>query len=137
MPIEFDIRPTVEKHSALPIQRLRVLRSFDEVRLAQMRYGVVFVFAAWSGPAVEGLQRFTKVMKSLDIRSLDLVVLDIDCLTEDSASQLFGVPSFTTGGWGETLWVRDGRVIARVLAHTAPESSIEQHTRELLDDNAA
>ena len=33
--------------------------------------------------------------------------------------------------------VRDGRIFARVLAHTAPESLIEQHTRGLLDDNAA
>ena len=82
-------------------------------------------------------QRFTKVIKSLDARSLDLVVLDADCLTEDSATLLFGAPSFTTGGWGETIWIRDGRVIARVLAHAAPESLIEQHTRGLLDDNAA
>ena|SRR6266567_5327869 len=137
MPTKLDIRPTVGKHSALPIERLRVLRSFDEVQLARMRRGVVFVFAAWSGSAVMGLQRFTKVMKSFDTRSLDLVVLDIDCLTEDSASQLFGVPSFTTGGWGETLWIRDGRIVARELAHTAPEGLIEQHTKRLLDDNVA
>jgi hypothetical protein len=137
MPTEFDIRPMVTEHSAIPIERIRVLRSFDEVYLPQMRRGIVFVFAAWSGPAVMGLQRFTKGIKSLDTHSLDLVVLDIDCLTEDSATQLFGTPSFTTGGWGETIWIRDGSIIARQLAHAAPESLIEQHTRELLDDNAA
>lgn len=137
MRTDFDIRPTVEKHSAIPIARLRVLQSFDEVHLPDMRRGIVFVLAAWSGPAVIGLQRFTRVIQSLDTRSLDLVVLDTDCLTEDSAALLFGAPSFTTGGWGETIWIRDGHVLARVLAHTAPESMIEQHTRELLHDNAA
>ena len=137
MPAESDIRPKVEKYSAIPMERLRVLQSFDEVHLPQMRRGIVFVFAAWSGPAVMGLQRFTKVIKSLDTRSLDLVVLDTDCLTEDSATQLFGTPSFTTGGWGEMIWIRDGRVIVRELGHIAPEALIEQHTRELLDDNAA
>lgn len=137
MHTEFDIRPVVKKYSAIPIARLRVLQSFDEVHLPDMRRGIIFVFAAWSGPAVGGLQRFTKVIQSLDTRSLDLVILDADCLTEDSTTHLFGTPSFTTGGWGEALWIRDGHVFARVLAHTAPASSIELHTRGLLDDNAA
>ncbi len=135
MRTDFDIHPTVEKYSAIPIARLRVLQSFDEVHLPDVRRGIIFVFAAWSGPAVMGFQRFTKVIQSLDTRSLDLVVLDTDCLTEDSAAQLFGLPSFTTGGWGEAIWIRDGCVIARALTHTAPEFMFEQHTRELLDDN--
>jgi hypothetical protein len=137
MRTDFDMRPPVEKYSAIPMAHLRVLQSFDEVHLSEMRRGIIFVLAAWSGAAVMGLQRFTKVIKSLDTRSLDLVVLDTDCLNEDSATQLFGAPSFTTGGWGETIWVRDGRIIAQVLAHSAPESLIDQHTRELFDDNVA
>ncbi len=84
-----------------------------------------------------GLRRLTGVIQSLDTRSVDLVVLDADCLTEDTATQLFGGPNFTMGGWGETIWIRDGRVVARVLAHTAPESLMERYTRGLLDDNAA
>lgn len=136
MRTDFDICPMVEKHSAIPIARLRVLQNFDEVQLSDVRRGIIFVFAAWSGPAVMGLQRFTKVIQPLDTRSLDLVVLDTDCLTEDSVAQLFGVPSFSSGGWGEAIWIRDGCIIARVLAHTAPESMIERHTRELLDDDA-
>jgi hypothetical protein len=136
MSTQFDIRPTVEKYSAIPIARLRVLQSFDEIHLPDMRRGIIFVLAVWSGPAVMGLQRFTKAIQLLDTHSLNLVVLDTDCLTEDSAAQLFGAPGFTTGGGGETIWIRDGRVFARVLAYSAPESLIEQHTRGLLDDNA-
>jgi hypothetical protein len=98
---DFDKSPTVEKNSAIPIARLRVLQRFDEVRLSEMRRGIIFILAAWSGPAVMGLRRFTKLIKSLDIHSLDLVVLDTDCLTEDSASQLFDAPFFTAAGWDE------------------------------------
>ena len=60
-------------------------------------------------------------------------VLDIDCLTEDSATELFGAPSFTTGGWGETIWIQNGRVVARELAHKASEALIQQPTKVLLD----
>jgi hypothetical protein len=127
----------VEEFSALPIGRLRVLRSFDEIQLPKMRRGIVFVFAAWSVPAVAGLRRFTKILLPLDTRSLDLVVLDTDCLNEDSASQLFGIPSFSTGGWGETIWIRDGRIVARELAHTASDSVMEAYTRGLIDDGTA
>lgn len=132
---EFDIRPMVEKHSAIPLARLRVLQRVDDVRLPDMQRGIVYVFAAWSGPAVIGLRRFTKAIQALDTHLLEMVVLDIDCLTEDSASQLFGTPSIATGGWGDTLWIRDGRIIASALAHTAPESLMKQHTQGLLDDN--
>jgi hypothetical protein len=137
MPVEFDIRPMVEKYSAMPVGRLRVLRSFEDLQLSLIRRGIVFVFAAWSGPAIMALQRFTKVLKTMDTDSLDLVVLDTDSLAEDLAIQLFGNEGFTTGGWGETIWVRDGRVVARELAHTASEGLIEHHTKGLLQDNAA
>jgi len=133
MSIEFDIRPMVEKRSAIPMERVRVLRSFDELHLPEMRRGIVFVFAAWSAPAVMGFQRLTKMIKTLDTGFLELVVLDIDCLTAESAKLLFGAPGFTTGGWGETLWVRDGHIVARALGHSAPDALIEEHTRGLLD----
>lgn len=133
MSIEFDIRPMVENRSAIPMERLRVLRSFDGLHLPEMQRGIVFVFAAWSVPAVMGFQRLTKMIKTLDTGSLDLVVLDIDCLTAESAELLFGAPGFTTGGWGETLWVRDGQIVARALGHSAPDALIEEYTRGLLD----
>ena len=130
----FDIRPMVEKCSAVPLARLRVLQSVDGIEPANMRRGIIFVFAAWSGPAIMGFKRFTRVIQSLDTGDFDLVVLDIDCLTADLAAELFGGPGFTSGGGGETIWIRDGVVFARELSHAAPESLMEQHTRGLLDE---
>src|SRR5262245_18989427 len=127
---EFDIRRMLEMISAIPMARLRILQSFDEVHLSEMRRGIIFVFAAWIAPSVMAFRRFANAIKPLATRSLDLVVLDTECLTGDSARQLFGAPGFTTGGSGETIRVRDGRIIMRVLAPITPETLLEQYTRE-------
>lgn len=132
MPVDFDIRPMVQKNSILSVERLRVLNRFEDVRLTEIRRGVVFVFAAWSGPAVVALKRFTQVMSELPTSSLDLVVLDTDCLTAESATKLFGTDGFRAGGYGETIWVKDGVVIAREIAAPASEQALRDHTRELL-----
>lgn len=91
MPSEVDIRPMVETNSAVPMDQLRVARSLEELRLSNADRGIIFVFAAWSGPTVMAFQRFTRVMKSMDTRSLDVVVLDTDCLTQVSAAQPFNL----------------------------------------------
>ena len=122
----------VQKNSVLPMERLRVVSRFEDVRLTEICRGVVFVFAAWSGPAVLALRRFTQVMSELPTDSLDLVVLDTDCLTAEAATQLFGTDGFRAGGYGETIWVKDGVVVAREIAAPASEQALRDHTRELL-----
>ncbi len=128
----FDIRQMVEEYSALPMERLQVWQSFDEVYFSKMQRGIIFVFAAWSAPSVMSFRRFTEVLKSIDTDSADIIVLDIDCLTKGANEQLFGSPTFHPGGAGEIIWIRNGRVVALTLAHSAADSLIEQHTRELL-----
>jgi hypothetical protein len=130
---EFDICPIVQKHSALPIERLRVLSHFGDARLAEIRRGVVFVLAAWSAPSVVALKRFTRIMSELPTSGLDLVVVDTDCLDAESEAQLFGTDGFRPGGWGETIWVRDGVVVAREIAGLGSEQALRDHTRRLLE----
>jgi hypothetical protein len=137
MPVHFDIRPMVHKHSKLPMARLRIVSRFEDAGLTTISRGIVFVFAAWSGYAVLALQRFTRIMAELPTNSLELVVLDIDRLTADTAAQLFGTSGFHTGGNGETICVRDGAVVAREQASSASEHLLFGHTRELLNDRAA
>ncbi len=125
----------VQKYSAIPMDRLRVVSHFEEVRLTEIRGGVVFVFAAWSGPAIVGFKKFTRLMNELPVESLDLVILDTDCLNGSSAEQLFGTEGFIAGGNGETLWVKDGVIVARESAASASEQTIRSHTKELLNDS--
>ncbi len=75
---------------------------------------------------------FTQVMSELATSPLDLVVLDTDCLTNESATQLFGTDGFRAGGYGETIWVRDGVVVAREIPVPGGEQALRDHTRELL-----
>jgi hypothetical protein len=130
MPVEFDIRPSVQKNSELPFERLRVVQNLSELRLPDIRVGVVFIFADWSGPAFIALRRFTRLLSTLDLGSLDVVILDIDSMTGDDMIRLFG---HVFHGAGETLWVQDGRVVAELSAFR-PESEalIIRHTRKLL-----
>ncbi len=136
MAVEFDIRPMVQKHSSIPMERLRVVSRFDDVQLGAMRRGVIFVFAAWSGPALLGFKQFTKILSEF-VAALDLVVLDTDCLTAETATQLFGTDGFRAGGYGETIWVRDGVITAREVSSDGGEQVFREHTRDLLDDHAA
>lgn len=130
VPVEFDIRPSVQKNTELPFERLRIVQSLSKLRLQDIPVGVVFVFAVWSGPAVMALRRFTRLLSTLDLGSLDVVILDNDSMTGHDMIQLFG---HVFHGSGETLWVRDGRVVAELSAsQPESESLIISHTRELL-----
>jgi len=132
MAVEFDIRPMVQKYSVLPIERLKVVIRFEDARLKEIQRGVIFVFAAWSGPAVLAFQRFTQIMSELPTVSLDLLVLDMDCLDAESAAQLFGTDGFPAGVWGETIWVRSGAVVAREIAKAGAEQALRDNTLALV-----
>lgn len=128
-----DILPIVQIHSAIPKERLRVVSRFEDVRLAEIRRGVVFVFAAWSGPAIMGFKKFTRLMNELPVSLFELVVLDTDCLNDLSAERLFGTEGFIAGGNGETIWVKDGVIVARESAAYASDQALRAHTQELLE----
>ena len=56
--------------------------------------------------------------------------LRADCMTDDDMIRLFGQ---VFHGAGETLWIRDGRVVAELSAfQPGSESLIVSQTRQLL-----
>lgn len=118
----------------MPFERLRITRQLDEANVPCIRRGIVFIFAVWSGPAIIAFERFTRILAGMDTGALDLVVLDTDCLTSEAENMLWGA---NVGGGGETLWIRDGVVIARSLLYL-PESEPElvSHTQDLLNESA-
>jgi hypothetical protein len=48
----FDITPTVTRYCAGPLERVRIVSRFEDLRLTQIRRGIVYILAAWSGPSV-------------------------------------------------------------------------------------
>lgn len=130
-----DIRSTLEKHSVLPLDRFRIVQTFEDLQLLSIRRGIVFIFATWSGPAYVAFKRFTRVTASIDTSLIELFILDIDCLTNAIINQYLKNARLTTAGCGETFWVRDGKIVASaVLISDSAETSIIQHTKELLDE---
>ena len=91
----------------------------------------MFIFAAWSGPAVAAFKRFTKILSSIETSKLDLIVLDTDCLDREVNLPEWAVKR---GGWGETIWIRDGQPVAQLrLSSPGTDNEIICHTRDLLD----
>jgi hypothetical protein len=129
-----DIDPifsdTVKNRSEIPPERLRVVQTQEGLRLSHIRSGIVFVYAIWSGSSVMGFKKLTRLLSTVDTTSLDIVVLDNDCMNPDDMIRLFG---HVFHGAGETLWLRDGQVVAELQAFR-PESDdlILSHTKALL-----
>ena len=137
MPIKFDITSGVKEQSAIPFERLTVVRRFEELPLAQIRRGIVYFFAGWSGLSLTYFHRATKVLTPFVDTSLEIYVVDIDCVPGDFMMSTFGHSH--PAGSGETIWVRDGRIVSVVDTYLGPQVDAEvlRRTRELLYDNVA
>ena len=130
-----DIVDVLKKHAKMPFDRLRVCRQLNESSMSSIRRGIVFIFAVWSGPAIIAFERFTRVLGGMDTVGLDLVVLDTDCLSSEAGVALWGK---NVGGGGETLWIRDGGIVACSLLYLADcEPELVGQTQDLLDESAA
>jgi hypothetical protein len=128
----FDIIPMVRKYSAIPLDRLQIVSNTADLHLERIRRGVLFVFAAWSGQAVMALQRLTRLLGSRDFEQLEVIVLDIECMTTQEMTQIFGR---TLHGDGETFWIREGKLVASLEIYKSEiEMLILGYTRRLLDD---
>lgn len=101
---------SLAKYSRLPLERIRYVPEADAATVRSIRRGVLFLMAFWSGGAVQAFARLTEVLARLDAQgSLELVVADVD-----GSPELYELPEFKgkVRGWGETAWVRDGRIVA-------------------------
>jgi hypothetical protein len=122
----------VEKYTELPFNRLRVVCLLADLQLPELRRAVIFVFAAWSGPAVMAFKKLTRILATIDLGSLDVVILDIDCMRPEDVIRLFG---HVFHGAGETFWIRDGRVCAELSAYRADsEPLLLSHTKSLVEN---
>ena len=113
---------------------MRIVQNLAEFDIDRIRAAVVFVFAGWSGPSYLALRRVTGLLSTLELGSLDVIILDNDSMTAEDMIRLFGRAFY---GAGETLWIRDGRLIAE-LSVNRPESEelILSHTKRLLEAQA-
>ena len=130
MQATFDIWPMVRKYSAIPCDQLQVIRDITTFQLSKIDRGIVLIFAAWSGHSVIAHQRLTKSLSRGDLQFLEIKVIDIESMTSQDMIRLFGR---VFQGSGDTLWIRQGKVIAQLEAFQ-PESEpvILAYTKKLL-----
>jgi hypothetical protein len=126
----FDICPMVRKYSAIPCEQLQVVRDITTFDLSKIDRGIVLIFAAWSGHSVIALQRVTQSLSRGDLDCLEIKVIDIESMTGQDMKRLFGR---VFHGDGETLWIREGKIVAQLEAfEPESESSILACTRKLV-----
>lgn len=89
MTSNFDITPTVSKYSVLPLNRVQIVSSLDDLRITRIRLGIIYILALWSGPSIMVLQQITKALARLDSSVLEFFVVDIDCVPPDFSTATF------------------------------------------------
>ena len=110
----------------------RVIKDINDFNLQDIKKGIVFIFAAWSGPSRIAFNNLTHLLTSFDLSSVDVFVLDNDFdLSGELWIRMFG---HVFHGAGETLWIRNGKVVAEASAFNPDsKSKILDNTRNLLN----
>jgi hypothetical protein len=130
MQTTFDIGPMVRKYSAIPSEQIQVIHDITAFHLSEIARGIVLIFAAGSGHSVTALQRLTGLISRLDGEVLEIKVIDIESMTEQDMIRVFGR---VFHGYGETLWIEAGKVIAQLEAfEPQSEPLILAYTKKLL-----
>ncbi len=97
---------SIKKYSGkLPEAQFRII-SPDDFEISTVNRGVLFVFAAWSGPAVVSYQLLCHELAQTQTATISVLVVDIDFIDQEFSSRVFGG---ALGGWGEALWIKDGQ----------------------------
>jgi hypothetical protein len=122
---------TLAKYSKLPVERIRYLSDADEAAVRAIKRGVLIQVAFWSSPAIEAFRDLTSVISKIDDSdNIELVVVDTD-----GARSLFAVSEFLGAiqGAGETVWVRNGEIIATSGLGRPTMSCLMSNTKMLLE----
>lgn len=100
---------SLAKWSSIPLERIRYVPDADAEIVQSIERGVLFLMAFWSGGALQAFAALTEVLSRLAADELEVVVVDVD-----GSSDLYHVPEFEgkVHGWGETAWIRNGKIIA-------------------------
>ena len=126
----FDIGPMVRKYSAVPSEQVQVIHDIATFHLSEIFRGIVLIFAAGNGHSITALQRLTGLISKLNVEALEIKVIDIESMTEQDMIRVFGR---VFHGYGETLWIEAGKVIAQLDAfEPQSEPLILTYTKKLL-----
>jgi hypothetical protein len=85
------------------LERVRIISRFEDLPLAQIRRGIVYILAAWSDPSVMHFRLITEAFSRIDWSRLEFYLVDIDCVPDDFYA---GDVSARCARWRDSLGTR-------------------------------
>lgn len=106
----------------LPYDRIKILR-FDQLELATIIRGVLFVFATWSGDAIRSFRLLCDGLATTPEVKFSILVMDADDCDYDAFKSALGeLPQ----GKGEAYWIRSGQLVHRDHGYTDKTKEVLQ-----------
>jgi hypothetical protein len=114
--------------------RLIVLPSDRPVSVSEIKTGVLFVWATWSVPAKLALEALCEALSSsAGFEKIFLYIADNDA---DTTEQFMASTRQTPAGLGETFWISNGKILARLGDYTSKQRDVlVQYNRKLLSSH--
>ncbi|MFX1705335.1 hypothetical protein PV783_15330 [Chitinophaga sp. CC14] len=91
--------------------------------IVSIEKGIIFLYANWSHAIVQ----LRNLIQSLGAISIPLYFFDID---NPDSLRYFDKNELRSDGWGETYWVRDGKIVSTLKKYNS------QNIEELILNNA-
>lgn len=118
----------IQRETGLPRGRFELVKP-NAVHLPTIKSAVIFYYAAWSPVPIMVLRRLGKILATYESNHPRFIVLNCDDFTPDYDTNL--IPAH---GWGEILWVKDGRIVASTPRHL-PDEQMKSYTDSILPGN--
>jgi len=113
-------------------RRARYVGEDKHFAIENVECAALFFMAFWSGPALQGFAELKRVLAEIDPGGrIELVVIDLDGCTEMHKIPGLSV-AMLSGGYGETVWVKGGRVVSTTGRGFHPEC-FDENTRALFE----
>lgn len=101
------------------------------VDVGSIKRGIIFVLAKWSGASQLAFRGLNEALASIpDLGDMRLYVIDAD---DEVTRQLVSSLGDVSHGCGETYWIRDGKVVGKLLRYATDSLPIiTEHTKQVL-----
>lgn len=124
----------IRKHSKLPSERVRICRHPDRFEVGAFEGAVIFIYAAWSGPATWAFQHVTSALADSESMATIWGYDTDDFTAPNPLIETFEQMGAKMGGWGESLWIRKGQVVGALgKGQTGDIGAIEALVQKLLE----
>lgn len=129
-----DLHSSAKKYLHVDDERLHAMRDEERISFSALGAAIVFVWATWSGKAQLAIRALGKALAGIsDLKNVQVYILDHDL---DSTTDMLHDAGEEAWGNGETYWVRDGRIAAKMSKYGEADCvRIVQLTNDLLHNS--